>query len=86
MKIQHDLHPIKLQVMPKFKEAFVERYSALTDWDEFERYNLAYLNRALRVNTLKISIEELKRRLDEKGWDLEQVPWCKEGFWVNHKE
>jgi NOL1/NOP2/sun family putative RNA methylase len=35
------------------------------------------------VNTLKISVKELKERL-EKNWTLEQTPWCKEGFWIEH--
>jgi NOL1/NOP2/sun family putative RNA methylase len=68
----------------EFKEAFVERYSKLTDWDEFKKYSLTYLRRSIRVNTIKISVEELKKRMPD--WKLTQIPWCKEGFWVEHKE
>jgi NOL1/NOP2/sun family putative RNA methylase len=82
--LQHTLVPIRMQEMPEFKDKFVERYSALTNWDTFKEYSLSYLNRSLRVNTLKISIEDLKVRLEVKGWILEQVPWCKEAFWVEH--
>lgn len=67
----------------KFKEKFVERYSKLTDWEAFKTCSLSFLRRSIRVNTLKISIPELKKRL-EKNWVLEQVPWCKEGFWIEH--
>ena len=28
-------------------------------------------------------IEELKKRLEDK-WKLEQIPWCEEGFWIEH--
>lgn len=66
-----------------FKEKFIERYSKLTDWEEFKKCSLSFLKRSIRVNTLKISVEELKERL-EKNWSLEQVPWCKEGFWIEH--
>ena len=27
----------------------------------------------------------LKNRL-EKNWVLEQIPWCKEGFWIEHRK
>lgn len=78
-----------LKIMPnadeiEFKDAFVERYSKLTDFDEFKKYCLSFLRRSIRVNTLKISVEELKKRLEDV-WKLEQIPWCKEGFWMEHK-
>ena len=67
----------------EFKEKFIERYSKLTDFKEFKKYSLSFLRRSIRANTLKISIDELKKRL-EKNWDLEQIPWCKEGFYIEH--
>ncbi len=66
-----------------FKPKFIERYSKLTNWEEFAKCSLSYLMRSIRVNTLKISIKKLKERL-EKDWDLKQIPWCKEGFWIEH--
>lgn len=66
------------------KEGFKERYSKLTDWQQFSEYSLSFLRRSIRVNTLKISVDELKSRM-EKDWHLEQIPWCKEGFWLEHK-
>lgn len=68
-----------------FKPKFIERYSKLTDWEEFRTCSLSFLNRSIRANTLKISIKELKKRL-EKNWNLEQIPWCKEGFWIEHSK
>ena len=67
----------------EFKPRFIERYSKLTNWDEFKQFSLSFLRRSIRVNTLKISINELKGRL-KKEWTLEQIPWCKEGFWIEH--
>ncbi len=66
-----------------FKEKFIDRYSKLTDWEEFKTCSLSFLRRSIRVNTLKIPIDDLKQRI-EKNWNLEQIPWCKEGFWIEH--
>lgn len=69
----------------EFKEKFIHRYKKLTDFDEFKKYSLSFLKRSIRVNTLKISVKELKEKI-EKKWKLEQIPWCREGFWTTHKE
>ncbi|MBS3157729.1 NOL1/NOP2/sun family putative RNA methylase [Candidatus Woesearchaeota archaeon] len=66
-----------------FKDKFVERYSQLTDFETFKKYSLSFLRRTIRVNTLKISVAELKKRLKE-NWRLTPVPWCKEGFWIEN--
>lgn len=42
--------------------------------------------RSIRVNTLKISVRSLVKRLEEKGWKLERIPWVKEGFFVKEPE
>ena len=68
----------------EFKDKFIERYNQLTDLEVFKKYSLSFLRRSIRVNTLKISVDELKKRL--KNWELTQVPWCKEGFWIKHNE
>ena len=57
--------------MPEFKSRFIERYSKLTDFKEFKEYSLSFLRRSIRVNTLKISVNELKKRLGKK-WNLKQ--------------
>jgi NOL1/NOP2/sun family putative RNA methylase len=67
-----------------FKDKFIERYSKLTDWDVFKKYTLSFLRKSIRVNTLKISVKECIKRL-EKDWILEPVPWCDEGFYIEHK-
>ncbi len=68
----------------KFKEKFVERYSQLLGerYEEFRSCSVSFLRKAIRVNTLKIDVPELKERLERKGWQLTQVPWCEEGFWI----
>lgn len=68
----------------KFKEKFLERYDKLTNLDRFLDYSLRFLKRSIRVNTIKSSVVELKQRLTD--WKLTQIPWCKEGFWIEHKK
>ena len=70
----------------EFKEDFIKRYEQLTDFEKFKKYSFSYLRKAIRINTLKISVKECKERIEKKGWKLEQVPWCKEGFWISKPE
>ena len=81
----------KLETIPdsaKFpvKEKFAERYNSLlgNKYGDFIKYSTAYIRKSIRVNTLKISVNELVKRL-EKNWALAQVPWCDEGFWIDYK-
>lgn len=68
------------------KPAFVERYKELlgSNYEKFIECSFSYLNKSIRANTLKISIEDLKQRLEDR-WTLTPVPWCKEGFWIAYK-
>lgn len=81
----HNLTIIQNPERIEFKDKFIERYSKLTDWETFKKYNLSFLRKSIRVNTLKTNIKEIKARLD-KDWILEQVPWCDEGFWIKNKQ
>ena len=69
-----------------FKPAFIERYSQLTDWEQFKKYSLSFLRRSIRVNTLLGTVKEVKKSIEAKGWKLTPIPWCKEGFWIEHDE
>ena len=64
----------------EFKEKFLQKYSSLTNIDKFVEFSLKDLCKSIRVNTLKISVKELKERM--KDYELRQVPWCKEGFFI----
>ena len=77
----------KIKESVDIKKDFESHYKKLLGEKEYERfmeYSLSFLTRCIRVNTLKISVEELKERLG-KDWSLTPVPWCKEGFWIEHK-
>lgn len=70
----------------KFKEKFVEKYSKLTDFDAYKDSVLhRYARQSIRVNTLQYSMNNVVMSLEKDGWVLEQVPWCKEGFFIEHK-
>ena len=62
----------------KFKKLFLERYEKLTDIENLTSFLLKPLRKSIRVNTLKTSIERIK-----EVFTVEQIPWCKEGFFVN---
>lgn len=68
--------------MVDFKEKFIERYSKITDFDKFIEYSLKPKRKAIRVNTIKTDVDEIKERMH----GLKQVPWCNEGFWVKEGE
>ena len=43
------------------------------------------LKTSVRVNTLKISVEEFKQLAKTKLWLLTPIPWCLEGFWLEQE-
>ncbi len=69
----------------EFPEKLVERWKALLGEEFYDFIDALQrpLRPSLRVNTLKISVEELKAILAERGIGLEPVPWCPWGFWVD---
>jgi NOL1/NOP2/sun family putative RNA methylase len=68
----------------EFKDKFIEKYSKLTEVEEFKKYSLMFLRRSIRVNTIKTNVDDIKKKLEE-DWILTPIPWCHEGFWIEHK-
>ncbi|USN45484.1 MAG: RsmB/NOP family class I SAM-dependent RNA methyltransferase [Candidatus Woesearchaeota archaeon] len=68
------------------KEKFVERYQLLLGdkYEDFIDSSFRYLRKSIRVNTLKIAVNEIEKRL-AADWHLVPIPWCAEGFWISHK-
>lgn len=64
----------------QFKEKFLRRYEQLTDIEKLKEYSLKKRRKSIRVNTLKISVNELKERLND--YNLKPIKWCKEGFFI----
>lgn len=75
----------KVEIKPYFEERY--RQILGDRYDKFMEYSFSYIRKCIRVNTLKISVNELQQRLEDKGWVLQAIPWCPEGFFVQgHKE
>ncbi|MFA5405750.1 MAG: NOL1/NOP2/sun family putative RNA methylase [Candidatus Nanoarchaeia archaeon] len=71
----------------ELKEEFISRSRELlgSDADEYFKILEVPLTDSFRINTLKIKIKELTSRLEAEGWKLREVPWCKEGYWVDYR-
>ncbi len=59
---------------------FKQRYKEMGEDIEFIK-----LRKAIRVNTKKISPEELQKRLEKKQVEMQRIPFVKNGFWVKAK-
>ncbi|MBI4918555.1 RsmB/NOP family class I SAM-dependent RNA methyltransferase [archaeon] len=59
------------------KDFFVRRYKELG-----QEFKDVKLKRSLRVNTLKISHEDLIRRMKKIGITLRKISYLKDGYWV----
>jgi len=65
----------------------MKRYKKIIpDWDEFVYALEKPLPDTIRVNQLRISPESLKKRLEEKGFEVEIASWCPYLFTVRGTE
>lgn len=56
------------------KPLFVERMKRLLkDYDEFYEISGKEIRRSIRCNTLKISPDELRKKLEARGWKIKQI-------------
>ena len=51
-----------MKKIPEFKSEFIDRYSKLTDFKKFKEYSLKDKRKSVRVNSLKISVEDFKKK------------------------
>lgn len=59
------------------KELFLKRYEKLgISLKQMD------LKQSIRINTLKISHDELRERLHERGIVLSKIPYARDGFWI----
>ncbi|RCS73221.1 16S rRNA (cytosine(1407)-C(5))-methyltransferase RsmF [Vibrio casei] len=74
----------------KLPEAFLQLVESTMpshlSMDEFIEACQRPLRRSIRVNTLKITVEEFCSLAINKQWHLSAIPWCKEGFWINRED
>ena len=68
---------------------YFSKYKEVLKGDEYEKF-LEYcakpLRKSIRVNTLKISIDDFLDIAKWEWWMLSQIPWCKEGFWIDRND
>ena len=62
------------------------RYAEFTDLVTLNASSAQPLRKSMRVNTLKCSTEEFQRWAASKGWQIDPVPWCAEGFFVDRED
>ncbi|MEZ9974977.1 16S rRNA (cytosine(1407)-C(5))-methyltransferase RsmF [Vibrio breoganii] len=67
----------------QFVQLMKEQMPSHLNLDELLEACKRPLKRSIRVNTLKISVEDFKEQALAMGWTLTPVPWCKEGFWLD---
>lgn len=70
-----------IEIKPKFEihyqKIMGEKYKDFID------YSLKYNRQSIRINTLKIDPETCIKRIEAKGWKIEKIPWCREGYWIS---
>ncbi len=62
-----------------------DRYGPFTDLAALNAFSEKPLRKSVRVNTLKISVEDFLAYGKKKGWELTPVPWCKEAFFIDRE-
>ncbi len=69
-----------------FPDAFLtqmrEAMPSTLSFDDFLAACQRPLRRSIRVNTLKISVDDFLQLTAPYGWTLTPIPWCEEGFWI----
>jgi len=71
-----------------FPEKFLDRYKKILSKKEFEKflfYSQKPLRKSIRINSLKISVEEFKKISEKNNWKLLEIPWSKNGFWIDRE-
>lgn len=63
-----------------------QAYARFTDLERLKEYSARPLRKCIRVNTLKLSTEQMQAEAEERGWALERVPWCEEGFFLERED
>ncbi len=53
-----------------------------SDYDDFFAICQLPLRRSIRVNTLKISVDNFLKLTEPYQWQLTPIPWCHQGFWI----
>jgi 16S rRNA (cytosine1407-C5)-methyltransferase len=52
----------------------------------FQSYCRRPLRKSIRVNRLKCTPEAFRDRVARRGWKLDAIPWCSDGFWLQRPD
>ena len=66
-----------------FIDSITQDMPAHLSMDDFVQYSSRPLRASIRVNTLKISSANFIELMQPKGWTLDPIPWCSDGFWIS---
>jgi len=69
-------------ISPDFIQHALNSFLPKDELNEFVRACGRPLRKSIRVNTLKISVEDFLELAHSMGLKLSPIPWCKQGFWV----
>ena len=78
----------KLATDQGYQSYMVERYYLMYGVEKTFELISEFMNPpvpSIRVNTNNISAFNLKQQLEQKGYKLEEVPWCDSGFFIYQK-
>lgn len=76
----------RVRTSPAIDFSSFERYAAWTDLAALKDISAKPLRKSLRVNTLKMSVEDFVAAAKGRGWDVSPVPWCPEGFFIERED
>ncbi len=69
-----------------FKPAFIKKYELLTDFQTYKAsVSKHFARKSIRINTLHHTAHTVKQSLKKDGWNLTSVPWCRDGFYIEHE-
>lgn len=76
------------RTLPEFKEEFIKKYKLLLkdEIDTFLEYSVKRLPSVIRTNTIKTTPEELKKRLEEKGWVINNLKFYEPALVVKERD
>ena len=63
-----------------------QQFLGENELDHFVDYCSRPLRKSIRVNTLKISVDEFIDKFRQIGLSLESIPWCPQGFWIDYQK
>ncbi len=66
--------------------AAFDRYASFTDLAALNEFSAKGLRKSVRVNTLKTTVDAVRKWGEEKGWQMENVPWCPQAFFIDRED